>query len=211
MPIKRWFTLDGLRLLLPMLVMVVVIGIARYGWGYYLSRLRGPVGFTSIEVVCLPFFVVAAVIGGASLYAIVRSLRRTRSAIPMLVLALGTLLVFQVPLPEPPDTPEKLHFLDYRADYEAVVELARNGELEASAPECGTQFRPPQALAHVSGAGCMFVSNLDNRGLVVFFHPLESFYHLVAYVEFDDGEYACGRDPYVEQKIDDHWYVCEYD
>ncbi len=121
---------------------------------------------------------------------------------------MGTFLAFVIPLPDPPDTPEKLHFIEHRAEYEIVIELVQNNELEQTSSYC---LHPPENLNHVSNAGCMYVEKDEyrGRGLSVRFNPIENFYHPVVYVEFDNVDNPCGYDSYVEQRIDDHWYVCE--
>ncbi|MBC7813951.1 MAG: hypothetical protein H7175_22545 [Burkholderiales bacterium] len=180
--VKRLLTSENLRPLQPMLIMAVGIGIARFLWGYYLSRLRGPLGLGAVEFVCAPFVVLVIVIVTICLFLVRRSILQTENVIPTWFLIFGIFLAFQIPLPEPPDTPEKLHFLQYHADYEATVEMAKNDELVPSPPDCRAGFSPPELLPHVSSAGFMFISHDEHGGLLVFFHPLESFYHLVAYV-----------------------------
>ena len=141
---------------------------------------------------------------------------RLRSPAPILVLIGGIFLAFQLPLLPRLPSREEHHFRDYRADYEAVVELARNDELLPS-DECRDAFLVPESLAHVSAADCLQVFHWNPHGLVVYFHPLREFYDLVAYVEFDDDApnpcfYESERysEPYVVEKIDAHWYLCTY-
>lgn len=140
------------------------------------------------------------------------SIWRTRSLLPTFLLLIGLSLAIFIPL-ERPDTPEKLHFLEYRADYEAVVELARNGELSDD-PDSHSGLLPPEEFTHVSAAGSIYVRNVNfnERGLSVLFHPFAPFYFNVTYLEHDESIGSrCDSDSVVEQKIDDHWYVCEVD
>jgi hypothetical protein len=190
-----------------MYAVALSVGIVRQFWWQYLGTLRGPLGLLAIPWVVCPLIVLFVAFTIVVIFVVLRSIWLTGSILPTVCLALGIFLAFQVPLPARPDTPEKLHFLKYRADYEETVELARSGKLDIVSG-CAVA---PTHLKHVSAAGCIRAVNYEDRGLVVFFWPLEGYYHLVAYVEFDNVEYPCGGDPVVEQKIEDHWYVCEYE
>jgi hypothetical protein len=194
-----------------MLLAAAVVAIARQLWWIYLIGLRGPLGFEVLWVLCFPLVVIVLGLGLILVVLVILSIRRTRQAFPSVVLILGILVAFYIPLPEPPDTPEKLHFIAYRNDYEKVVELAQNDALIQALPDCPAGFRPPANLSHVSSAGCMFLNWHDGDGLSVHFNPIEPFYHPVVYIEFDHVDNPCGYDAYVEQRIDDHWYVCEHD
>ena len=128
----------------------------------------------------------------------------------MLALCIGVVIGLQAPTPERPPIPEMEHFLQYRADYEHVVELAKNDQLRRAGPDCPAGYQPPRVYEHVSAARCMFLNQDLEHGLRVEFTPLDgSGYHDVTYVEIDEGSNPCGYKSHVEQKIDDHWYVCE--
>jgi hypothetical protein len=188
----------------------VVLG--RFTWWSVFSSVRGPLGLFSIPVFC-PFLCLFA-LGAlgfifASLVLAVSSLIQTRSPVPTLVLAMGIFLAFQVPMPPRPDTPEKRHFLTYRADFEHVVEMARAGELEPGQSECPNGYQPPKGLEHVSAEGYIYIWQSSERGLTVEFNPLAPFYHPVVYIEHTSAKQPCDGDAVVEQKIDAHWYVCQ--
>ena len=204
-----FFKLNDPRQILVMGLAAVAVAIVRVIWWEYLVSLRGPFGFEALYIVCMPFALVVLVAFAGLAFLIIKSFRVSHNILPTVFLIFGLLMAFQIPLPAPPPTPEKLHFLKHEAMYEAVVTLARNNLLEQALPDCPAGFRPPEDMELVSAAGCMFVEHSDDQGLVVFFNPIEPFYHPIAYVEFDETEFPCGHDPHVEEKIEDHWYVCE--
>ncbi len=184
--------------------------LGRLLWGRFFLSTRGPLGLFAIPLVC-PFALGALGFMLVSMILVVRSLFQTRSLIPTAVLAVGIFLAFQVPMPPRPDTPEKLHFLKYRADFEQVVEMARAGELEPGQPDCPNGFHPPEGLEHVSAEGCIYIWRLSERGMTVEFNPLEPFYHPLVYIENASAKQPCDGDAVIEQKIDAHWYVCQVD
>lgn len=201
-----------------MLLAAVVVAVARQLWWIYFVDPRGSEGFEALTYVFCPFLVLVFCFGSILIFLVVRSIRRTRQVHPTVVLILGLFVAFHLPLPEPPDTPEKLHFIAHRSDYEAVVELARNNALAQALPDCPAGFRPPTRFSHVSSAGCMFIywnrQESDVLVLSVHFNPLDRFNHPVVYVENDHVENPCGyniRNIYIEQRIDAHWYVCVHD
>jgi hypothetical protein len=154
-------------------------------------------------VVIVTFFVVLC----ATI--MVHSIRKEHSPVPSFLLIVGTFLTFLTPLPSAPDTPEKLHFLQYRAEYEDVVALAKSDTLQSS-PACRPQYSLTEALRRVSSVDCIDIMQDHDRGLVIFFYPFEKLFRLT-YVEFDHIEFPCGRELWVEQNIEAHWYVCQLD
>lgn len=177
-------------------------------WWWYNTNFRGPLGLGVICIYGVPLILLFLLCGSIILTLITYSIWQTGSLIPAIVLGLCLYVGFVIPLPPNPSTPEERHFLKYRSDYEAVVELAKNGQLQKERPnEPGLCYQLPDNLQHVSEAGCLSVSSHRDRGLTVTFNPLAPFYHPVVYVENDDVRYPC-PDGNVEQHIDDHWYVC---
>jgi hypothetical protein len=211
MKIGNWLTLRW-QALFPIIAVVVSVGIARLIWWQFVSSFRPPLGVISMMLIGCSFPVITIFFVSLLLTVIIQSIRTERSLGPAIILAIGTFLAFQIPLPASPDTPEKLHFLEYRADYEATIELARNRQLTNSRLNCSHEkdFRPPDKLRHVSLGSCITVNQDTDRGLTIFFYPFERLFRL-AYIEYDDVEYPCGRDLWVEQKIEAHWYVCYHD
>ncbi len=213
---RKLFTLDSPQPFVLPLIAVIAVAASRQLWWLYLSALRGPLGLFAIPCVLFPFvgilFFSLVVVG----FIAIRSMIRTKSVLPTLVMLGGIFLVFQIPLPSY-DTPEKQHFLAYRADYEAVVEMARAGDLTPCQRSVVSGFNryygfePPPTYAHVSGENCIEVVRNDARELFVTFFPLERFYHHIVYTESGEIDARCRYDPHVEQEIDPHWYVCEYE
>jgi hypothetical protein len=167
-------------------------------------------GLMAIPALLCPFVILLILGCSMVVTALIVSFKESRSLLATVTLVLGLFIAFIFPLPSPPPLPQMLHFLEYRQDYETVLEMVRENSLTLSAARCGRGVLAPPALRHVSPS-CISVYRDQMRGLVVFFDPLEDWYHPVAFVEFDDVEFPCGRDPFVRQKIDEHWYVCEYE
>jgi hypothetical protein len=194
---------------LVMIGLSVGVVLGRYIWWTIFAKVRGPLGLLAIPLVC-PFVCAGLCFILASIGLHAFAVYQTRNVIPTVVLAAGVFIAFQIPMPARPDTPEKRHFLQHRADYEQVVEMARNRTLEP-VPSYNLAFFPPQGLEHVSAAGYIYVYRLSSdTGFSVTFNPLERFYHPVVYNERTDTRQPCGGGA-VEQKIDDHWYVCQVD
>lgn len=99
---------------------------------------------------------------------------RTKSALPTILLLFSLPIAVNFPLYTPPKSyPEELHFSEYRADYEAVVDLifARETQL----PTSGCNMDLPAHLEHVSSAGCPSVFEYSDRGMTIMFSPIERY------------------------------------
>lgn len=210
MKLPSYLRLKDTRSLLPVCFAVCAVTVARQLWWLYVSGTRGPTGPFALEL-CCPYLLLLIVSSFVLIVVVARSIHHERSILPAILLFTGIVLTFQLPLPEPPPTPEKLHFLKYRVDYEAAIELARSDSLKQSCPNSRYGVLPPKSLEHVSAAGCIYMGRNTETGLTVHFNPLENFYHPIVYAENDSVTVPCKNDPFVEEKIDDHWYVCEYD
>ncbi|MDX2076437.1 MAG: hypothetical protein SFZ02_08420 [bacterium] len=205
MGLKGLLTSDIFRPIVTVLVFTVIMVTVKWVLFTHLLGLREPLQATIIGVGA---FLLAIFIG--ALWLIWRA-NVTGNGSPMLIIFLFICIaiVITLPLPPQPDTPEKIHFLQYRADYEAVVALAKTRNL--SQPVCD----PPLPLYHVSSIGCLHV-NSDDRGLTVAFYPLELFNYFVLYVEIEseiEKDAICNDSNsssmiYLKQKIEPHWYVC---
>lgn len=211
---RRLVTLNSPRPLFLPIAVVIAIAVVRQLWWQYVVVLRGPLGLAGIPLIACPFLVICLVSLAVLGFTIFRSVTRTRSLLPTLVLFGGILLAFQIPLPPRPDTPEKAYFLAHRAAYEAVVEIVRAGDLEPRDRPGSIRtdiFEPPEQYAYVSTENCLEVSRNRCGSLAVTFFPLEPFYHHIVYTDSGETDCMCGRDPHVEQEIDSNWYVCEYE
>ncbi len=177
-----------------MLMLAFAVGIVRQLWWQYLGALPSPLGLFSIPMIGCPLIILLSLGFGIVVTALIISFKESRRLFPTITLVLGLFIAFQLPLLAWPPLPQTLHFLEYRQDYETVLELVRQNSLTSSAVRCGRGVLAPHALRHVSPS-CIYVNHDEVRGLVVFFDPLEDWYHPVAFVEFDNVEYPCGRDP----------------
>lgn len=183
---------------------LISVWLVRLAWSYYLLNMRGPLGLFSIPLIGFPFLITLCF--GSFIYLILfwRTYVKTKSFLPILVIIATTIIAFLLPLPPRPQTPEEIHFHKYRADYEYVVELVQNGELQ----DCAY---PPLKYIHVSNNTCIWI---DRRAgyLIIDFHPFD-FYHPIVYSESGSLDYvsACNNGGFVEAKLDENWYVCQRD
>jgi len=201
--------------LIPLFVFAVIVAIVRYFWWAYVIGWRGPLGISGIFIVGIPFIILMFTFFIAMMFLVFWSIYKTMNFIPPIFLIICVGIAFYMPLPQPPDTPEKRHFLQYRADYEAIISLAKTDALVLH-DDCRRLdgYKIPQSLYHISHDGCVII-NLDMRGISIAFYPIEEVYHFVLYTEIET-RYPCSSvnrpiDTYVEQKIEPHWYVCEED
>jgi hypothetical protein len=178
----------------------LVVAVIRQIWWDYFANFRGPLAFFGIPV--LPMFCCLIGIGIPSLLLIgLLTFRWTKRLITPILLLGGVAAAFVIPVPPPRPTPEENYFREHRDDFEHVVTLARQGQLEQALPDCPAGYRPPDEYFHVSAAHCISI----NRDFRVQFYPVERSYWIV-YVEIPT-DYPC-LDGNRAATIDDHWYVC---
>jgi hypothetical protein len=121
-------------------------------------------------------------------------------------LFVGIVVVFLLPLPPAPITPEEELFWAHRSDFEHVVELARSDKLEHVINTTGW-FKPPKNYEFVSAKQWIFSYITPEKGLYMEFEPFE-FYSPIIYVDVDSDK-ACSGDLNLEKKLAEHWYVCQ--
>lgn len=195
------------RVIHSMLMLFPIISFygVRLWWWAYLDDLRKPLGPAAIGII-IPLGTVALTVCIIIGITIALSIHLSKSMIPTSILMFGIAVILLLPLPESQKVlPETQHFLQYRADYEYILDLARSGQLDDSS-ENYCKY-PPESYKHVSEAGCIHIDAYN--GFVVKFNPIEPFYHPVVYIENDGLEDPCPDDDlHLEEKLDDHWYVC---
>ena len=130
------------------------------------------------------------------------------STSPALLLVIGLLLARFLPVPS---TPEEILFSWQRAEYNRIVELARNNQLQQG-KNCSTQnqFLPPSSYFQWSHE-CIHLNQLD--GIVVEFAP-RTLERPIVFVEnpTSDEFPPCwkGNDySDVFKQLSDHWFVCK--
>jgi len=194
-----------LKLYVPMLPFIVGFYGVRLVWWDYMNDLRAPLGLMVFFVIPIPFGILSLIVGIILTIVMIVSLKYTNNSLPSIFLLTGIILTMFLPLPKTPPLPETLHFLEYRADYEIVIDLARTGQLDDSS----TNYckHPPLAYQHVSGGGCISIDHY-NDGLKVQFIPIEKFYYSIIYIENDKDITSCGHRFYIAEKLNDHWYLC---
>lgn len=136
-----------------------------------------------------------------------------RHVTPVLVFLCGILIVFFLPLPSflrwVKPFPEEEIFRQYRANFEHVVELARQDDLVHDDRYINNAWYVlPTEFQHLSLENSLIVYNRPS--LVVVFEPTDYYYPIV-YV--DDPEAInqtseCYYDGNVERQLDVHWYLC---
>jgi hypothetical protein len=146
----------------------------------------GPLGLFFLPLFAIILIVAVLIEIIAIAYAVVY-----RNALPALGFVLLLLLaIFLPPLPFPP-SPTEQNFYANRADYEAVVALAKQGPLPKDAP----------FFAHIE----------KENPLVVLFNPYNDSYTYVAYAEKRDDldkTDACYYDGGIHSQIGDTWWLC---
>jgi hypothetical protein len=160
--------------------------------GKYVFFAIGNQGTMGIMALCLvpfiliPIGVVIAFEIFALIYAVV-----SKDIVPAICFVVLILLAIVLPLlPLPPSDTEK-HFYDHKAQYQAIVDLAKQGKL------------PENAAFH---------AHLEKQNpLVILFNPFDDFYTYIAYaqkVEDLDKTDVCYYDGNIHSQIGDTWWMC---
>jgi hypothetical protein len=132
---------------------------------------------------------------------------RTKHWTPFVFLIGSTFLAMIYPTPP---TFEEEIFVQHRADYEYLVELARSNQLPHN-DECKNVFTPPPGYERLA-VDCIWIST--DPGFNVEFTP-RSFYRPLVFfddpttIEFSVG--ACHEDGGVRKQLDEHWFICNRD
>ena len=192
----------------PMLPLIVgFYGVRLLWWDYSYGefRIRPPLILVQVLINLVVLGLVGLAIATILALVILISLRLSKSSFPSGLLLIGIFLMMLLPLPEPPPLPETAHFLAYRADYEHVLQLIQSKNANDTRPNYCTY--PPSEFQHISLTECIDVSNSDS-GFFVRFNSLDPYYNPIVYIESDEEINYCLYDFYIEEKIDDHWYVC---
>ena len=114
MGLKGLLTSDIFRPILNVLAFALIMAVVKWGLFTHLLGLREPLQDTIIGV---GVFVLGVFLG--ALWLIWRAnVTGNSSSMLIILLFLCIAIVIALPLPPQPDTPEKIHFLQYRADYE---------------------------------------------------------------------------------------------
>jgi hypothetical protein len=167
-------------------------------------------------------FCPAVILGGSFVAALIATLavisvRRAHHLAPALVLLGGIALVPFLPLPPLPKPvlPEEEFFHTHRAEFEQVVNLARENKLKCLQDlGCDVSARDlPPDYAHLSTTGFAHVF-YNSSDLIVKFWPIGSYYPVTYFEKPEDRNlfwnYAC-RDSRWSRKLDEHWYLCVED
>lgn len=143
------------------------------------------------------------------------SARRAHHLAPAFVLLAGLALVPFLPLPPLPLPvyPEQEFFSAHRAEFEQVVNLARQDKLKCmSGSGCSVIARKlPFDLNSISVDGIVQVARDAQSGLTLKFLPINLYYPIVYFDAPDDKRspwYSeCQEDRWT-RKLDEHWYLC---
>jgi Zn-dependent protease with chaperone function len=106
--------------------------------------------------------------------------------------------------------PEQIHLALHRADYQAVVELARQHQLDHQG-DCQYAFVLPEKYVYLSqdDSSCIFAEY--DPALVVVFMPLFP-RTLLVYTDTQEAIHnyiSCGgSDGFIARKLEKHWYIC---
>ena len=139
-----------------------------------------------------------------AIFTIIYAFRKGGHPLPIIVLIVGGLLSETAPLPP---SPAETTFYQYRTDYEAVVELARQHQLGHEG-YCQYAFSVPDSYRYLTRE-CVFVET--EHGLAVSFAPTTS-QLVIAYAENVAALHtliACdGQDGAVSDQLESNWYLC---
>jgi hypothetical protein len=202
---------------LIMLVSIIPLYLGRI-WIYQsLESERGPLGYAGLiflPICCGALLLVVVLLGvvAAIIY------RRTRKVTSILVFGGGIIIALIIPLPVLPRVvyAEEALFYAQRAQFEEVVNFARQDELECSELGCDYYSRIlPQEFSHLSEEGHISVSReKQSGGLIVEFRPF-TFYYPVIYFEISEdvdlGWHSECWGTRGVRELDEHWYLCMED
>jgi hypothetical protein len=197
-----------------MLMLVGLAYVGRIGLHLLIEQTRTPLG-PAAWFICPPTCLILPGLVMIILGLAIRFARKARHIVPALVLIGGVVLVLFLPLPPLPEAvfPEQDYFAAHRADFEAVVDLARQGKLACTMGEdCTYSVRqlPPQ-YAHLSREGLGWISGSDPAYLWVEFQPFDYDYPVI-YFQIPDnaknfGGMDCQRGRYT-RRLEAHWFLC---
>ncbi|MBI1260058.1 MAG: hypothetical protein GC204_21530 [Chloroflexi bacterium] len=203
---------------LLMLVPLVVYGV-RHLLSKALEATRGPFGTGWWMLLPLGALFALGWTAFTVILAIVAS-RRARHPAPALVLLVGSVLALILPLlPLPlPIFPEQEFFAAHQADFEQVVTLARQDQLECApdGSDCTTAGRKlPAEYQSLSRFGYVEVDHDVYAGLTVRFQPLDSTYPVI-YFETADSRNRwlssiCAPTARWTRQLEYHWFLCAED
>lgn len=122
------------------------------------------------------------------------------------VLVFVGILALSYVLPLPP-LPEKTFFLEYRQEFEHVIQLVQTEGLPPGITQCQAPdaYELPNGYKHLT-ARCVFVY----EGKVVEFSPTKSTFSVV-YVDEPENlslSWDCSVRGYVWEQLEDQWYIC---
>lgn len=116
-----------------------------------------------------------------------------------------------LPWSMPRITLEETFFAEHQSEFEEVVELARQGQIEHGGM-CQYAYLPPAGYEHLTIDKCIFVEYVP--ALTVEFTPRVS-RRLLVYAETEEALQAyvsCGgSDGSIGKNIEEHWYICHQD
>lgn len=160
-------------------------------------------GFLLVAMAPVIFFGLFA-LAAFALFTATYAFRKGGRPLPLIILIVGGIWSETASLPP---SPAESTFYQYRSDYEAVVELARQRQLGHEG-NCLYAFAVPSKY-QVLTRGCVFVEH--NRGLAVLFRPPTS-QRDIAYAENIDALLeliTCdGEHGSLFRQLESNWYIC---
>ena len=105
----------------------------------------------------------------------------------------------------PAITPEDIYFIQHKADYEKVVEIVRQHNIEHNG-RCQYDYLPPKGYEYLTIEDCIFVKY--EPVLEVVFTPRVSGRFLFYTESLSLGNFCGDGFGLIEKEIDNHWCVC---
>jgi hypothetical protein len=202
---------------LRMLIPVLLAYLGRILLHQAIEQTRESFGVFTVLIYALACLLGAALVA-LIVWLAIRAARKARHAAPALVLIGGIVLVRFLPLPPLPAIvfPEQKFFAAHRADFEAVVDLARLERLDCPVElGCATRERElPTEYRYLSDEGRVWVSGVNTHYMTVKFQPFEFYYPVIYFQTPSDAQLSnapdCHHSRYT-RRLDDHWFLCIYE
>lgn|GEM_PF-6616967 len=209
------------KITLWMLVPVGVAYIGRVLLDSLNNHVRGPFG-SMWWFICPVACFTGTVLAIAALLLAIFASRKAKHPAPAFVLLGGLLLIPFLPLPPLPAPvfPEETFFHEHRAEFEQVVALARQDNLNCLANVgCDVMARElPIQYREFSRDRIVYVTGVNSAHLSVEFHPIDPYYPVVYFGFPEDRNLRVnsecnniGTTSRYGRKLDEHWYLCVED
>jgi hypothetical protein len=213
----RAFPADDTRTTLIMLLLLIAAAyLLKILMAVLLNNVRGQLGELA-GILCLFSCLMGIGLIVFMVWLVGAFIRRDQYAAPLFILITGMMFVVIAPLPPLPQPvfPEEPFFAEHRADFEAVVALARQDKLDCVKSGCNYSGRDlPSLYGSLSKDGIVEVG-YDPALLTVTFRPIDSLFPVIYFENADPRNSSfdriCSLEARFTKQLDEHWYLCAED